>query len=109
MACVPLEVGSSVGLCDLVSPDLPSFRVPIGSVGHPNADVLKVIIEALAMLLKSHPKQALWQLSSLCLSTSSNRRQVGDQIRRKIPFPTLPESQGSHNDAGPCDGQLLCP
>lgn len=46
------------------------------SVGHPNAEVLKVIIDALAMLLKAHPKQALWHLSSLCLSISSTRRQV---------------------------------
>ncbi|CAN0457677.1 unnamed protein product, partial [Laminaria digitata] len=46
-------------------------------VGHPNAEVLKVIIDALAMLLKAHPKQALWHLSSLCLSISSTRRQVG--------------------------------
>lgn len=45
-------------------------------MGHPNADVLKVIIEALAMLLKAHPKQALWHLSSLCLSISNTRRQV---------------------------------
>lgn len=46
------------------------------SVGHPNVDVLRVIIEALAMLLKAHPKQALWHLSSLCLSISSTRREV---------------------------------
>ena len=46
------------------------------SVGHPNEDVLKVIIDALAMLLKAHPKQALWHLSSLCLSISDTRRQV---------------------------------
>lgn len=47
-----------------------------GSVGHPNVDVLRVIIEALAMLLKAHPKQALWHLSSLCLSISNTRREV---------------------------------
>ncbi|CAN0077362.1 unnamed protein product, partial [Hapterophycus canaliculatus] len=44
-------------------------------VGHPNEDVLAVIVDALAMLLKAHPKQALWHLSSLCLSISDTRRQ----------------------------------
>lgn len=35
-----------------------------------------MIIDALAMLLRAHPKQALWHLSSLCLSISETRRQV---------------------------------
>ncbi|CAB1117116.1 unnamed protein product [Ectocarpus sp. CCAP 1310/34] len=75
-------------------------------VGHPNEDVLRVIIDALAMLLRAHPKQALWHLSSLCLSISESRRQVGNQVFEQAR--RLLDAEGKQGEAVAIqDGQAL--
>ncbi|KAG5187220.1 kinase-like domain-containing protein [Tribonema minus] len=67
----------------------------LSRVGHPNAEVQAVVVQALAHLLASHPHQALWHVSGLQLSLNKARKAVGERVVAKAYQTLLQEARAA--------------